>query len=713
MRRRVRPLLQMEATECGAASLAMVLAWHRCHVPMEELRQECGVSRDGSKASNLIKAAGRYGLEANAYKKEPAQLAALPFPQIIHWNFNHFVVLEALDARRVQICDPAYGRRSLRREELDQAFTGVVLTFSRASDYRPRGSRPGLRASLGAYLKGWGASLGGIFALGLLFALPGLVIPLIAKEIVDQVLVPGRGDWLAWLLGALVLMGAARALFSAWKDAALLKLGTHLATSSSQRLLRHLFELPFSFFTQRLSGEIAQRITLNDPLARALTGALASSFVDAVLAVLFLALLALQSPVLALVSVASAGLMILSLGLASGAIKDVQLRLQKDQGQVDGVGLSGIRMIETIKSMAREGEFLARIAGFHANQLLSEQESGRRSGTLVSVLAFLAGVNTVVVLLVGGAGVLAGSLSLGTLIAAQSLSASFLQPVLNLSQLGTRIQQCALSLARVDDVLHHPLVSPSPVEPPGVFRKLRGEVRLEGVCFSYSRLEPPLIKDLSLKLEAGQRVALVGGSGSGKSTVAKLLAGLFVPDAGRILIDGEELASFPRAVLARSLAMVDQDVVFFEGSLFDNLTLRDPSITEAAVVQAAHDAAIHEEILARPGGYQCRVEEGGRNFSGGQRQRLEIARALAREPAILILDEATSALDTLTEATVEQNLRRRGCATLVVAHRLSTIRDSDEILVLDAGVAVERGPHNALMAAGGVYAHLMGSENAD
>jgi NHLM bacteriocin system ABC transporter peptidase/ATP-binding protein len=720
---RTPTILQMEAVECGAAALAIVLGHFGRFVPLEELRIACGVSRDGSKASNIVKAARRYGLEAKGYKREPQDLRRLKGPTILHWNFNHFIVLEGFKKGRVHINDPASGPRTISEQELDESFTGVVLTFALASDFKRGGNPPRLLPALGRRLAGSGGALAFVLVAGLALVVPGMVAPIFSKVFVDHVLLENRREWLGPLLLA---MGATAFLAGAltWlQQTYLLRLETRIALSSSSRFLWHVLRLPVEFYNQRFAGDISTRVTINDRVAQLLSRDLATNSLGAVMIVFFAALLFRYDAVLTLVGIAVVSGNVLALRYVSRRRIDGSRRLLKERGKLYGTAIGGLQTIETLKAMGGESSLFARWSGYQAKVVNIRQELERYSQVLDAVPPLLLAANTAILLGLGSLRVMNGALSLGGLVAFQLLMVSFVTPVSRLVSLGGKLQTAEGDMNRLDDVLGYALdpavaaedggadadgtAGDTAGEPP---QKLSGRLELKGVTFGYSPLAPPLIESFDLTLKPGARVALVGGSGSGKSTVARLVAGLYEPWAGEILFDGKRRFAIPRATLNNSVATVDQSIFLFAGSVRDNLTMWDATLGLPEVVAAARDAAIHEDIAARPGGYDSPVDEDGANWSGGQRQRLEIARALVGRPNLLVLDEATSALDPETEQQIDANLRRRGCTCLIVAHRLSTIRDADEILVLAAGKVVERGTHRELLEAGGAYAQLIRDE---
>jgi NHLM bacteriocin system ABC transporter peptidase/ATP-binding protein len=726
-RRRVHTpnILQMEAVECGAAALAIVLGYHRRFVPLEELRVECGVSRDGSKASNIIRAARKYGLTAKGYRKEPDGLRSLPVPMIVHWNFNHFVVVEGFAGQRVFLNDPVIGPTEVTTEEFDKAFTGVVLTFEPTEQFTPGGEKAGLIQPLRRRSRGLASALGFVVLVGIALLVPGLVAPTFTRVFVDQVLVKGLDAWMRPLLLFMAATALVLGALTALQGRYLLRLEARLSLANSSRFVWHVLRLPIEFFNQRYAGEIGNRVHINDRVAMLLSRDLATTALNLMVVVIYALLMLQYDLVLSLVSVATAAINVLALRYVAARRAMLSQRMQQDRGKLMGTAMGGLQTIETVKAGGSESDFFARWAGHQAKVVNADQQLQLTELFLTAVPPLLLSVNVALVLGIGGLRVIDGHLTMGMLVAFQSLTLAFLTPVNRMVGLGGQLQEIQNGLNRLDDVLRAPL-DPSardlaePSEPSERGDDARssadGETRLEGyltlreVSFGYSRLDPPLIDRLSLELRPGSRIALVGGSGSGKSTVARLVAGLYEPWTGEILFDSRPRAEVPRAVLSQSLAVVDQDISMFEGSLRDNLTLWDPTVSEHHLTNAAKDACIHDDITARPGGYGAGMEEAGRNFSGGQRQRLEIARALVVNPRILVLDEATSALDPTTEKLIDDNLRRRGCTCLIVAHRLSTIRDCDEIIVLEKGQVVQRGTHSDLVAQGGAYARLIATE---
>ncbi|MFF9050201.1 NHLP family bacteriocin export ABC transporter peptidase/permease/ATPase subunit [Streptomyces erythrochromogenes] len=709
---RTPTVLQMEAVECGAAALAMVLGHHGRFVPLEELRIACGVSRDGSRASNLLKAARGYGLKAKGMQMDLAALAEVRGPAVLFWEFNHYVVYEGttrrFGRRGVYVNDPGKGRRFVPMDEFDTGFTGVVLTFEPGEGFRRGGRRPGVLGTMPARLRGTSGTMAAAVVSSLLLVAVGASVPALSRTYIDMFLIGQQTSLLGVLFASMAVALVLTATLTALQQANLLRGRVISSTLGSARFFRHLLRLPVAFYAQRNPADLVQRLQSNDAVAETLARDLSAAGVDAVVVVLYAVLLWTYDPQLTLVGVAVALLNVVALRIAIRLRATGTRKLRAESARLTNTSYGGLQLIETMKATGGENGFFRRWAGQHAVTLDVQQRLGVPSAWLAIVAPTLAALNSALILTIGGLRAVEGHLTVGLLVAFQALVTSFTAPISRLGGVAGRIQDFAADVARLGDVENFPV---DPVyarrEPAASTRRLKGHLELDGITFGYSPLDPPLLADFSLAVGPGQQVALVGGSGSGKSTVSRLISGLHTPWAGVVRIDGMRLEDIPRGALAASVSFVDQDVFLFEGTVRDNVTLWDPTIEDEAVVAALEDAAVYEVVARRPGGIHSRVEQDGRNFSGGQRQRLEIARALVRRPSVMVLDEVTSALDAVTEQVIIDNLRRRGCACVVIAHRLSTVRDSDEIVVLDRGTVVERGRHEHLVAAQGAYASLV------
>ncbi len=705
-------MLQMEATECGAAALGIVMGHYGLHLPLETLREECGISRDGSKALNILKAARAHGMTAKGFRKEPDRLCDLPLPVILFWNFNHFLVLEGVVGDSVYLNDPASGPRVVDRETLDRAFTGVALSIVPGPGFMPAGRARSPWAALGKRLKGARTAI--VFAVlaGLALVVPGLMEPAFQQVFVDRLLVEGRLEWFRPLLTLMALVAVVKGGLAWLQGSVLLRQEIAMAVRGSASFVNHLLQLPYMFFLQRYAGEIGNRVELNDRVAQLLSRELATTVFQCLTVCFYCVMITLYDPPLAAVAVGTAVFCTLMLLSVNRTRSDLNERVVGEIGKFAGTALGGLNIIETIKSFGGEDDQFARLAGHLAKIADARMSLARISVGINAFLPLLSSLATTIVLCLGGFRVMDGIITMGMLLALQTLMNQTLAPVTELVTLWDSFQAAQGNVNRLEDVLRYPRMPPREALGEGAFAgkaavRLSGRLELRDVSFGYSRLSEPLIENFSLTLVPGSRVALVGGSGSGKSTIARIVCGLFEPWSGEVLLDGRPLNGISKEELATSFAFVDQEIVLYEGTVRENVTLWDVSVPAEQVVAACRDAMIHRDIAARKGGYDATVEENGRNFSGGQRQRLEIARALVRAPSLIVLDEATSALDSPTEEAIDMALRRRGCTCLIVAHRLSTIRDCDEIVVLHQGKVVERGTHEELLALGGRYAGLI------
>ena len=705
-------LIQMEAVECGAAALGILARYHGLWEPLEKLRVECGVSRDGSKASNILSAAEALGFEARGFKLELSELYRLEPPLILFWNFNHFVVFEGYDRKRVFINDPATGPRTISHTELDESFTGVTLQIKPGGKFKKGGTKPSLVPAVARRLSGSRKVMALVMLAGLLLVVPGLVVPGFTRIFVDEYLIGGKSNWVKPLL---LCMAAATVLSMALTYAqqlCLLRFETKLALTSSLRFFHHVVRLPIEFFSQRFAADIGLRVQTNDKVAHILSEKITISILEIGLIVFYGGLMLFYNFILGSLCIALSLLSFVILKAVSRKRTDLTRILLQETGKMEGVSVDGLEMIETIKACGGEDEFFSRWAGYQTKTLRAQQDLELITKFVNLAPSFIAVVNTAVIVGVGGRFVMNGEMTVGMLVAFQLLTGSFSGPLANFVGFGNTLQEMHGDMNRLDDVLQHEkaiqFVREYDIEPFKGIQKLSGKVEFRDVSFGYNRREPPLIQSFNLTIEPGQRVAIVGRSGSGKSTIARLLTGLVRPWDGEILLDGFQIADVPPDLVANSLAAVDQDIFLFEGTVKENLTMWDLTIPERFVTFAVRDAMIEHELAVRPGDLNAMVAEGGRNFSGGQRQRLEIARALVNNPSILVLDEATSALDAATEQKLDSALRARGCTCLIVAHRLSTVRDADRIIVMDRGQIVEQGRHRDLVEIkDGIYASLI------
>ena len=709
-------IIQMEAVECGAASLAIVLGYFGAYIPLEELRIKCGVSRDGSNALNLVKAARTYGLNARGIRATLNDLKGEPLPAIVFWGFNHFVVIEGFSDKHIYINDPASGPRTVSYEEFEEYYTGIALIFEKTEAFKQTKVPKKLWSLTKERLKDVKSPLFFLFLCGIGLLFPGLFMPAVNQVFYDNVLSGGFENWIWPIFSIILILASCIFLFNWLQIRYLNRLYLRLSALFSMQFLWHILHLPLQFYAQRFSGEIGYRTRLNVTVAKTLTSSLAPTLVSICLIIFYVTVMFSYDVVIATIGVLAAVLNLLILWCINRSRNDAYARMQQETGKGIGFSIGALQNIETIKAAGNEGDFFSRWAGYNTKKLNAQREINSKDVILNAFPPLLQGLATTALLSIGAWRIIHGDLTVGMLMALQALMTSFLTPVNQLVSLGSILQTLKIDVDRLNDVSKNPIdlvYTSEAKEAISNEKKLEGHLELKNITFGYSPLDPPLIENFSFHLKPGQRIAFVGPTGSGKSTIAKLISGLYQPWSGEILYDGIPLAKLPRSVFTNSVGFVEQTAILFTGTIRENLTLWDTTISEEAVISAAKDACIHEEILSRPKAYDADVLENGKNFSGGQRQRLDIAKALVSSPRVLIMDEATSTLDSLTELQISDSVRRRGCTCAMIAHRLSTIRDCDEIIVLDRGKIVQRGSHDELKKIPGIYQDLVSKERLE
>ena len=712
---KVPVVMQMEALECGAASLTMILAYYGKWIPLEQVRADCGVSRDGSNAKNVLKAARSYGLTAKGYRYEPDELKKNgKFPCIIHWNFNHFVVLDGFKGNKAVLNDPAKGTYSVPMETFDNSFTGICLMFEPSETFEPGGKPKSMLAFAKEKMKGAGVAVAFTIITTVITSLIGIINPAFSRIFIDRLLTGQNPDWFMPFIGALTALSAVQIIISFIEAIFEARISAKIDAVGSTTFMWKVLRMPMEFFSQRMAGDIQQRKGSNASIAETLVDTFAPLVIEACMMVFYLVVMIRYSLLLTLVGIASILINMFMSRIISKKRVNITRVSMRDSGKLAGATVAGIEMIETIKASGAENGFFEKWAGYQASVNTQKVKFAKLNQYLGMIPSLVSTLTNTAVLIIGVYLTMEGSFTVGMVMAFQGFLGSFMAPAQQLISAGQTLQEMRAEMERIEDVMKYPtdvLCEQAADEGEDAeYDKLSGNVEMRNVTFGYSRLGEPLIRDFNLTLRPGSRVAFVGTSGCGKSTLSKLISGLYQPWSGEILFDGKPMTKIDRSVFTGSLAVVDQDIILFEDTIANNIKMWDSSIEDFEMIMAARDAQLHEDIMQRDGGYNYKLTEGGKDFSGGQRQRIEIARVLAQDPTIIILDEATSALDAKTEYEVVKSIKDRGITCIVVAHRLSTIRDCDEIIVMDHGNVVERGTHEELYALGGFYTKLVTSD---
>ena len=706
--------MQMEALECGAACLAMVMAYYGKWVPLEQVRYDCGVSRDGSNAKNVLVAARNYGFDAQGFRCEISSLKEnMDLPCIIHWNFNHFVVLDGFRGNYAYLNDPARGEVKVSMEEFDQAFTGICLQIKPGEEFVPGGKPKSTLEFARKRLAGAGVAVLFVLLSTIIGYLFGIVNPVFARFFMDRLLTGENRELLMPFIGLLALMGAAQIVVALVQAVYSLKINGKMAIVGNSTYMWKVLRMPMEFFSQRMSGDILQRQSTNASIASVLINTLTPLALNTIMMIFYLVVMIRYSAILTAVGIITIILNLFVSRFISAKRVNITRVSMRDSGKLAAATVSGIEMVETIKASGAENGFFQKWAGYQASVNAHNVKSAKLNQYLGVIPTLLSAIADSAVLVLGVWLAMRGEFTPGMIMTFQGFLSSFMSPAMTLISASQTIQEMRTEMERVEDVMQYPsdtCFSDEPLKEDADYSKLSGTIELKNVTFGYSRLGEPLIRDFSMSMKPGSRVAFVGASGCGKSTLAKLISGLYQPWSGEILFDGKHISEIDRSVFKGSVAVVDQDITLFKDTIANNIKMWDDSIEDFEMILAARDAQIYDDIMARDGGFYGKLTEGGKDLSGGQRQRIEIARVLAQDPSVIIMDEATSALDAKTEYELVKAVKDRGITCIVIAHRLSTIRDCDEIIVLNKGLVVERGTHDELYSKGGYYTELIASD---
>lgn len=705
-------VLQMEVIECGAASLGMILGFYGCHAPLEELRIRCGVSRDGANLAKISDAAESYGCNAAVGFFNLERLKTLELPVIIYWNHNHFMVLEGFKRGKVYLNDPALGRRSMDEEAFTRGYSQVAIQIRPDKGFKKRAQSENVLKEIYTKIRTEKYTFIFLLSITLLLTIPTLATPIFSQIFIDNYLINDQKSWINSLIAIMLYLLMVQFIFIYLKRVVLKKLETKMSLEFNKYLVVHMLKLPMVFFAQRHVGDLITRLQSNDNLAKILSGPLGGTLVSLWQVGIYFIAMVCYSPTLAIISLMLVLVNIACYYLVREKRKEMSIEIKQANGRLTTVTMNAIRGMENLKASGRENDLFCK----WQNQLINYLNVNERLNLIDLIVGCIPTMTTTIanvfILGLGAMFAINGHLTVGGIVAFQALFLVFNEPVKQFSELGGQIQLVEADFKRVNDVFHYQESTHEDDKNNGkeLFRKkpFKGSIELKNITFSYSPLEKPFIKNLSLKIKPGSRVAFVGLSGSGKSTLAKIISGLYPPNSGEVIIDDVNQKDISRRERANYISVVSQDEFFFKGSISENLSLWGKPFDEAELIKASKAACIFDLISGYAKGFQAQLEEGATNISGGQRQRLEITRALLKSPKVLILDEATSALDALVEEEVSENINALGITTISIAHRLSTIRGADVIYVFKDGEIIQQGTHEQLKTKCKLYQQLIG-----
>lgn len=705
---KVPVIMQLEELECGAACLCMVLGYYHKWIPIEEVRNTCGVSRDGVSAGNILRAARFYGLNASGYRCPVSTLMKnVTFPCIAFVHGCHFIVVCGVKNGMIYVNDPAKGNDKYTEKEFDEIFNNILIQFSPSESFQPSGKPKSMLSYVKKRLKGTTVAIVFACLTSIIASMIGVISPAFSRVFLDYLLPGENPQWVWPFLILLAIFDFVQIIMTGLQSVYSLRINGKMAVIGNSTFMWKIFKMPIQFFSQRRAGDIQQRQASNATIASTLIETFAPLFLNLLMMLFYLGVMLKYSWILTMIGLFSMSVnILLSQYIAKKRINITRVSM-KESANLASTTIIGIDMIESLKSTGAENGFFTKWAGIQANANAQQVQYAKTDVYLSMIPQFITTVTNYLILLSGAWLIMSGEFTIGKLMAFQGFLGSFMSPAITLVDTGRTLQEMRTNMERIDDVMEYPDENIFSEKTDSIYQPLSGKIEMKDVVFGYNILSKPLIENFNLSIEPGQSIAIVGDSGCGKSTISKLLSGIYEPWSGKILFDGKPLKEIYKGVFRSSVAVVDQDITLFEGTIADNIRMWDLNVDDMAIIQASKDAQFHDDVMKRPHGYKGKLQEDGRDLSGGQRQKLEIARALASNPSILIMDEATSALDAKNEYEVLQAVKKRNITCIMIAHRLSTIRSCDKICVMESGKIQGIGTHEELMKNNALYQNLV------